>query len=79
MDSRLAKITLLMEQQRCIHPINKTPIKCGCGDSIPLRFMQKCYYCEEYFCNVCACKHFGKSRAQAKQVRITTIIHNALR
>lgn len=40
------------------HPI----ITCGCGARVPLRFMYRCYYCFEYFCESCAPMHFGATR-----------------
>ena len=40
------------------HPM----VTCHCGKRQPLRFMYKCYYCEEYLCEDCAPEHFGKTR-----------------
>lgn len=39
-------------------------VTCGCGLTMPLRFAFKCLYCGEFYCQVCAEHHFGKTRAQ---------------
>jgi hypothetical protein len=35
-----------------------------CGKTLPIWMMFRCLYCGFYFCQSCAEKHFGKTRAQ---------------
>jgi len=39
-------------------------MKCGCGLEAPIRFMYRCLYCGEFYCQSCAERHFGKTREQ---------------
>jgi predicted nucleic acid binding AN1-type Zn finger protein len=50
-----------------------TMIDCACSRRIPIRFMYKCYYCGEYFCEKCAEVHFGKSRKDYKAEKVKCV------
>jgi hypothetical protein len=39
-------------------------VDCECGLRLPLRFMYRCLYCGQFYCQSCAEVHFGKTRAQ---------------
>ena len=41
-----------------------TQVTCGCGRTNPIRFMYRCLYCGEFYCQPCAEEHFGKTREQ---------------
>lgn len=42
-------------------------VTCGCGHQVPLRFMHRCYYCREYFCETCGGVHFGMTREEYRK------------
>ncbi len=39
-------------------------VTCFCGTCAPLRWMYRCLYCGEFYCQRCAEVHFGKTRAE---------------
>jgi hypothetical protein len=49
----------------------KNPIvTCGCGARKPLRFMYKCYYCNEFYCEDCAPIHFGMTKEEYQKKKM---------
>ncbi len=57
---KMELIKLQFQQAKSDNPI----ILCGCKHTIPLRFMYRCYFCGQYFCESCAPIHFGKTREE---------------
>ena len=39
-------------------------VRCSCGKLIHVKDAYRCYYCDKYFCEVCAPEHFGMTREQ---------------
>ena len=48
-------------------------ITCRCGWKRSVLKMYRCLYCGEWLCEVCAEKHFGKTREQYKAERYNAI------
>lgn len=42
-------------------------IKCGCGTEHHVENAFRCLYCLEWYCMVCAEKHFGKTREEYRK------------
>ena len=45
-------------------------VTCECDLTLPLRFAYRCLYCGQFYCQVCAEIHFGKTRDEFNRERI---------
>lgn len=55
---RNATLTAIGEQASELHGVDRIPITCPCGTTLPLREAFRCLYCEVYWCPSCAEDHF---------------------
>jgi hypothetical protein len=56
------KYTAVLNQIREAKQELPSMITCGCGVRRPIRFMFRCYFCGEFYCQDCAAIHFGQNR-----------------
>jgi hypothetical protein len=52
------KRKLIRQQEKEARAEYPTILTCGCGNKVPIRFMHRCYYCKQWFCEDCADEHF---------------------
>ncbi|MBW2644563.1 MAG: hypothetical protein JRE23_00035 [Deltaproteobacteria bacterium] len=51
-------------RKQTMQAMKSSAVNCSCEIEFPLWLAFRCLYCGVYFCQKCAEKHFGKTRAQ---------------
>lgn len=59
-----------VEQSMAGIPVRLGTITCRCGWERGITMMYRCLYCGEWFCELCAEKHFGKTREEYQKQKV---------